>query len=192
MKLHTTKWTAALLMLGLAMACSPSAKNESQYWENNKKSVAEFSAKYPGFKTVLDADLKKATGVWDEAAGVADEEAKAKKMQEANKIVGELVGKLNEVKFKSEGIKSTIKKMDALKLDKAKDKDRKKAVKKAEKSIEKVDEALKEAKPADKAEALKILNKQISELISSAGDADRALTGLKPKKASKPTGKKKK
>ena len=68
-------------------ACGPSSKNETKYWDNNKASITENGTKFPGFKGLLDARMAKAEPIMQEALKLSDEEAKAKKMKEANEAL---------------------------------------------------------------------------------------------------------
>jgi len=168
------------LLLALAIAaCAPNAKNEQQYWDNHAKDAKEYSSKWPGFTTVLNARQAKAKPLWDSAIALSDDKAKAAKMKEANEVIGSMTSKLGEVKYKSESIEKTIEKLNGLKLPKDKDKKRNEAVSSAHAELDAVDAAMRAAKPATDEEALKVVDAQVSKLISAGGDADRAYTALK-------------
>jgi hypothetical protein len=179
-------WLAVVVTSIALVGCSPSTKNESQYWENHKQSVKEYGTKWPGFKGVLDERMKKAEPIWDAAQKLSDDKAKAQKMQEANETLKGLVGKLDEVKYKSEGIVGTVGKINGLKLPKSQASDRRDAVDAANKVLSGVESAMQAAAPKTDQEAIAILDEQISKLISGQGAADRALTSLQPSKPAKP------
>lgn len=166
----------ALLPVGAAtvIGCAPRAGNETQYWENHKKTSAELSAKYPGFKALLAARQAKATPLWDAATKVANEEEKAKQMKAANEACWDgMPARLEETKYKLESLDSATQKIAALKLPKNKADDRVKALTRAQAAKASVEAALVSAKPASEADASKLLDEQISKLISATGDADR-------------------
>lgn len=181
-----------MLFFSLLVACSPSAKNELQYWENNKKAAAEFNTSYPAFKTYIDENLKAATPVAEAAIKLTDEKKKAEELQKANKTINDgAIGRLSEIKSKKEGLNKTIEKLDKLKLTKDKSKKRKKAMNAASEAISNVDKALAEAKPEDKAGAMTILKAQVDALISAQSSADRVYNSVKPKSKKKKKKKKK-
>ena len=182
---------ALVALLGLVVGCSPNAKNEQQYWDNHQKDMTEFGTRWPGFKPLLDARLTKAKPLFDEASKLTDEKAKAEKMKAANEaLAGGFVGKVSQVKYKTEGVQSTIKSMTELKLEKSKQEERAEAIADVQKSLDEIDAAMKNAKPATEEEADKIADEQIGKLIETGGEADRALTALKGTGAAKPKKKK--
>jgi hypothetical protein len=175
--------TAALAFSLLLVGCAPSTKNEQQYWDNNNKAAAEYSAKWPAFKTLIAAHQTKAKPMWDEASKVADEKQKAEKMKAANEALNDgLLSKLGEIKYKSQDLEKTVAQLNSLKLTKDKDATRDAAVASGQRALSAVETALSTAKPASDDEAVKLLSDQISKLISSNGDADRSLKALKGKK----------
>jgi len=166
-------------------ACGPSSKNETQYWDNNKKAITEFGTKWAGFKKLLDERLATAEPLMAEALKVADDEKKAEAMKAANAALDPLLGRMSEVKTKSEAIESDIKKLNELKLPKSDAQERKDAVAAARTALEKVDAAMVAAAPENEEQALEILKEQISTLISANGALDRATKRLKPAKPKK-------
>ena len=59
--------TMFVLSLAGAIGCSPSTKNEEQYWTVHQAEVAEYGGRWPGFKALLAARLEKARPVWEAA-----------------------------------------------------------------------------------------------------------------------------
>ncbi len=165
--------------------CSPSAGNELKHWETNQKAAAEFKAAYPGFSAVIDERMGAAKKAFDAAGKEADEAKKAEQMKAANAMAGEILNPLNEIKYKSESVKSVVDKMAALKIEKSSAGRRDEAMGAARAELDKVKAALAAVKPATVAEAEAALRPQISALIAAKGAADRALTALSPKKAAK-------
>ena len=178
--------------LFLVTGCSPTTEGESKTWTRKNETAKEYATTWPGFKTVIDAQVTAAGAVWKEAEGISDKEAKAAKMKEANELLGKLVGRLGEVKYKSEGIEKTIDKMNKLKLNKTKDKTRSNKTDDAHKVLNKVNETMKAAAPADLDAAVAILKEQISDLISGQGAADRGYKALGGGKRKSKKSKKKK
>jgi len=167
--------------LGLT-GCSPSAGNELKHWENNQKAAAEFKAAYPSFAAVIDERMGAARKAFDAASKETDEAKKAEQMKAANGIAGEILNPLNEVKYKSEAVRSVVDKMAGLKIEKSSASRRSDAIAAAQADLDKVKAALAAAKPTTVAEAEAALRPQISALIQAKGAADRALTALSPKK----------
>jgi hypothetical protein len=163
------------------VGCSPSTKNEEQYWTVHQGEIAEYGSRWPGFKVLLAARLEKARPVWDAAQAIGSEKEKAQKMHEANGLLSDgLLTRLGEVKYKSKGIADTIDKINNLRLPMSRAGERREAVASAQQSVDDVERAMVGARPASETDALKLLEDQISKLISDAGAADRAYGRLKP------------
>jgi hypothetical protein len=178
---------ASLLVAGAG--CGPRVENEEMYWRNSQKDMAELGARWPGFKELLEGRLQKAKPLWEAALAVGDTKQKAQQMKEANAALKDgLLTRLVEVKSKSEGITSTIRKMNELRIPASFGSRRRDATAAAQRSIDDVDTAMRAAKPASEEQALKLLEEQISKLLWDGAAADRAYSGLKPepeKKAKK-------
>lgn len=185
MKPNTALLFPFMLFFSILMACSPSSKNEQQYWTNHQTNAAEYKTAYPGFVTVIDANMANASKFMTEAKALKDEEAKAKKMEEGNAVAAVVVGKLTEIKYKIEGLDKVATKLGDLKLPKSKANTRRDAMTRASESATKVRTTLAEAKPANEEEAKTLLDEQVSFLISEQGAADRVYSSLKPKKKKK-------
>lgn len=167
-------------------ACGPSAKNEQQYWDNNNRDIAELSIRWAGYKGLMAAHQASAKPLWDEASALTDEKAKAEKMKAANAALKEgLVARGIEVKYKVEALESAIKKLNDLKLEKSQQSRREAAVSSARSAIAAVESTLAAAVPASDEEGKKLLDEQVSKLISAQGNLDRAHTSLKPSKGKK-------
>lgn len=187
-------WLVVVLvaLVALVTGCGKNAKNETQYWTNHQQEMTEFGEKWPGFKALLEARKAKAQPMWEEAGKIADEEQKAEKMAAANAALYDgLPSKLSEVKYKSEAIESTVKKLNGLKLPKSKHSARRDAVDRASRALTEVDSAMRGAAPSSEQEAIELVEAQISKLISEAGAADRAYSSLNAKPSTGKKGKKK-
>jgi hypothetical protein len=173
--------TLFVLSLAGAIGCSPSTKNEEQYWTVHQTEIGEYGGRWPGFKALLAARLEKARPVWESALAIGSDKEKAQKMHEANGLLADgLLSRLGEVKYKSKGIEDTIQKINGLRLPASRAGERREAVASAEQSVAAVESAMVAARPANETEALALLETQISKLISDGGSADRAYTRLKP------------
>jgi hypothetical protein len=173
--------TTFALSLAGAIACSPSTKNEEQYWTVHQAEVAAYGGRWPGFKVPLAAKLNSARPVWEAALAIGSDKEKAQKMHEANGLLADgLLARLGEVKYKSKTIGDTVDKINGLRIPASRAGERQAAVASAQRSVDEVERAMVAARPASEAEALQVLEVQISRLITDGGAADRAYTRLKP------------
>jgi hypothetical protein len=190
MKRYLTVTIALIAAASFIIGCKPSAKNEVQYWENNKKDFAEAVAKYPNFKDVLDKKMAEAQKIWDEAEKASGDDAKAEKMKAANEKLNELLNQFTQIKFKSQGIEDAIAKLNAKKLTTSEDVTRTKAVNAARAALKDVAAMLAAAKVTGDEDAKKVTDDAISKLIGAQGDIDRAAKSLEPAKTAAPAKKK--
>jgi hypothetical protein len=173
-------------------ACSPSAEGETETWTRNQGLVSQYAGVYSGFKTVLEADQKKAQSMWAEAEGVEDEKTRAAKMEETNKYQAGLLQKFEEIKSKTDSIDTTLGKLNKLKLSGAKKSKRASVVKEVQAASDAVSIEMNAAAPKDRAEAQGILEKQASAITAAWSKANSTLSSLKKgKKKSKKKSKKK-
>ena len=102
--------TALLITAVLLVAsCKATVEGEQKKWASNKKRVQELSALYSGFSTALSAQQKKAEAVMKAAEGESDQEAKLKKMRQANTLLGGgFVGKLGGIDRKKKRVRDKI------------------------------------------------------------------------------------
>jgi chromosome segregation ATPase len=104
---------AGIVVLGLALvalpACKKSVEGESKRWSSTTQRVQELQALYPGFVAPLKEQLKKAEAVMEAAKGLSDEQAKIKKMAEANSAALEgFAGQLGSVERLQKQIREKI------------------------------------------------------------------------------------
>lgn len=179
------------LALAFALACAPSTKGETQQWERNKAAVVEYSASWPGFKTVLDAKLVAAEPAWTSALAVSGEEEKAKAMDAANDLFDPIMGKLRQVKSKKEGIESSLTKLENVRLNTSKHQERRaELAAEAYETLTGIEEAMAAATPADEAAAVVIADEQIGKMIGLASRVDSMYKKYKPSTSSRKKGKK--
>lgn len=178
-------FAVTLFSAALLLSCRPTAKNETQKWENNKKDYAEAVTKYPSFKALLEQKMAAAQKLWDEAVKIAKEEEKAVKMKEANDKLNELLNQFTQIKYKTQGIQDAIEKLSSKKLARSEELVRQKAKDEAVKALAEVRDMMAKAKPAIEEDAMKITREVIGRLITAQGNIDRAIKSLEPKKAPK-------
>jgi len=159
----------------------PAQREKLRTGQKNKTAVAELSTAYPGFKTVLDAELASATKMWDAASKEGDAKKKAEAMKKTNTYIEELTDPLAEIKSKSEGIEKTISDLGKLKLVKnsAESSKRSRVMKEIGETKSAVATALSTAAPKDRAEALKLIEEQKSKIVSAWSTGNRTLSSLK-------------
>jgi hypothetical protein len=109
------KWSLILVaFLFLVNACGPSVEGESKAWEENLKAMEKAKTDYPAFASEIDAKVTQAKALWDAAAGISNEEEKAKKMAEANNLLGAgCLGNLVDMNDKIKEVEDAIDKVES-------------------------------------------------------------------------------
>lgn len=93
-------------------ACGPSVEGESKAWKNNLNALNKIKSEHPVYAKVIEEGIAKAQKVYDAAAKLKDEEAKAEKMEEANNILNTgCVGSLKNMESKINSIDSKIERL---------------------------------------------------------------------------------
>jgi ribosomal protein L40E len=106
------------LVLVCAVSCGKTVDSEKSSWASNLKNLSALSFEYPAFADVIKAQIALAEPVMQEAGSIADEEAKIKKMSEANLLLRpDFVRHLGEVKGLKETVRKKIIDARALKAD---------------------------------------------------------------------------
>jgi len=170
---------SCLAILALLAACGPGSNKEHRYWEDHKHAAAAHAAAWPGFAPVLQELLKRVEPVWEQAVAMADEREQATRMKEINKAVGRLVGTLDEVRHKVDGIKSTVVELRGIKADGERGQLREVAVKVARRGLEEIERVMTTAKPESEVAALTALEPVIARLIAVQSELGRALQQVK-------------
>jgi hypothetical protein len=81
----------------LATACKKPVE-EPKDWQRNVREVQQLSARYPGFATALAQQIKLSTAAMEEAKGLSDREAAARRMSEASgMLTGGFVYRLGQM-----------------------------------------------------------------------------------------------
>lgn len=104
---------ASTLAVALALvalpACKKTVEGESKRWSSTTQRVQELQALYPGFAAPLKEQLKKAEAVMEAAKSLSDEQAKIKKMAEANAAALEgFAGQLGDVERLQKRVREKI------------------------------------------------------------------------------------
>ncbi len=165
----------------VAVACKKSVSGQTSQWTHNLKELDEAVTQYPALKDLLNAKATEAKAIFAEAEKLSDEEQKAEKIAAAIAKLKENLGIVLEIKYKLQGIDSTVEKITKVKT--TKDRANRatseiKAIRAEQDSIEKAMSAL---RPAN-GEELNAQGKElVSKLISLGGRADRALKLVKGK-----------
>jgi len=164
-----------------AGACKKSVSGQTSQWTQNLKELDEAVTQYPALKVLLNAKATEAKAIFAEAEKASDEQQKAEKIAAAIAKLKENLGIVLEIKYKLQGIDSTVEKITKVKT--SKDRANRatseiKAIRAEQDSIEKAMSALK----PQTGEELNSKGKElVSKLISLAGRADRALKLVKGK-----------
>jgi hypothetical protein len=163
-----------------AGACKKSVSGQTSQWTQNLKELDEAVTQYPALKDLLNAKATEAKAIFAEAEKVSDEQQKAEKSLQLSKLK-ENLGIVLEIKYKLQGIDSTVEKITKVKTSK----DRANRATSEIKAIRAEQDSIEKAMSALKPQTSEELNSQgkelVSKLISLAGRADRALKLVKGK-----------
>ncbi len=169
------------------IACKPTVEGERKEWARNTQAVSEFEGRWPGFAPVLDETKAEAETLMKAADEVSSDEARAEAMDAANKVLGPLVGKLRAVAKKLDELDAASRRLDRLRIE-AKDKRKVQDVKDSAAQVHsEVGKAMADAAPGNRAEALRILDEQITRLdraIDRCKETFKALSQPDDKKRS--------
>jgi len=94
------------------ISCGPSKESENKAWEKNLEAAKNLKTDYPVFSAFIDSKIDEATKLWNDAAGISDEDQKLKKMVDANDVIEEgsignlmhMKSKIADLKTKKEGL----------------------------------------------------------------------------------------
>lgn len=159
-------WVLALGFL-LFTACKKTVEGEKNAFDRNVQTLNQMSAKYPGFADVMKEELNKARQIFESASSISDEKARIEKMSEANSVFYNGVsGVLNRYENNVSNLQNSIrhigeKSIDAnerqgLRVDMA--------INNAQNTINNANTRLMNAKPADYASALAVVNQSLQEI----------------------------
>lgn len=171
----------AVVAIFAATACKKSVSGQTSQWTNGLKELAEATAKYPNLKAQLEAKATEAKAIFAEAEKISNEEQKAEKIAAAIAKLNENLGVVTEVKYKSQGIDSTIEKITKIKTTKDKAKKATSEISAIRSEQAAIEKAMSELKPATSEELNTKVRELVGKLISLSGQADRALKMVKGK-----------
>ncbi|MBN2444730.1 MAG: hypothetical protein JXJ04_25465, partial [Spirochaetales bacterium] len=77
-----------LILLTLIVACKATVKGETHKFDQNQQKIIRLMNIYPRYKAYLEDLAQRAKKIFAESDALPDEEARIKKMAEANKAVG--------------------------------------------------------------------------------------------------------
>jgi hypothetical protein len=108
------KQSVTLLCIAIfaLISCGPSKESESKAWQKNLDAAKSLKSTYPVYASLIDSKISEATKLWDEAAGISNEDAKLKKMVAANDLLdagcignlSNMKSKISDLKLKKEGL----------------------------------------------------------------------------------------
>jgi hypothetical protein len=135
------KFLALLTIAVLLISCGPSVEGEKEDWTENLKNMETLKTKYPSMSEKIGQTVEAAKLVLDQAETIADEDEKAKKMDEANNLLETgCVGNLYNLETKISSVKSKISSTKSL-LKRKKKQATKKAIRKADDAIDEAEDA---------------------------------------------------
>lgn len=167
-----------IALASLFSACGPSVDGENKSWEANKAALNKLKSDYPFYASMIDAKLSEAEAVWNQAAGIADEDKKAEKMSQANQILeSDCMGSLKDMNNKISSVESKIK--DVITAQKT----AKQGVEFADDRVDYARKSIKEAKTVFASEkSCGEIQGLYSDLGSALADLGRAITRMADKK----------
>jgi rubrerythrin len=175
----------AVVVLGvglLSASCKRTVEGEDQAWNANLRHVQELSAQYPGFANALTEQKKRAEEAMAAARTVGDKEQAARKMGEANALLGSgFVSTLGQLDSRTRALRA---KLVTATTDAEHGSDQagaKVATDDAQRILRNADDALKSgAGDPDAAGAL--LRKIDGDLTSASSNLDRVIASAKSRK----------
>lgn len=190
MKTTARSWLI-VTVLGAAMliaACKKTVEGENQAWERNLAHVQELSVLYPGFAGALSEQRKKAEDAMTAAKAIADHEASAAKMAEANSLLsGGFVSTLGELDGKTRTLREKLVTASTGAEHASDQAGAKAAADDAQRILKNVDEQLKSG-AADAATAAVVVRKIDGDLSSATSNLNRVIDAANKRKqaAAKP------
>jgi hypothetical protein len=100
------------------VSCGPSMESENKAWQKNVDAVKSLKSEYPVYEKLIDLTLTEATKLWDEAAGISNEDQKLKQLVAANDLLEQgFIGNLRNIKGKIADLRSKKESLLALKAN---------------------------------------------------------------------------
>ncbi|HUH04910.1 MAG TPA: Ran-binding zinc finger domain-containing protein [Kofleriaceae bacterium] len=109
---------AVLAMATATSACKKTVKGETSRWDASNRKVDDLAVLYPSFKSALEDQRSRAKTVFDAAQAIEGDEAKAKKMSEANTLLsGGFIAQLGAADATIKSIRSKLVEAGAVAVD---------------------------------------------------------------------------
>ena len=169
--------------LFLTASCKKTVEGENQAWTRNLQQVQELAAQYPGFANALREQQKNAEAAMAGAREISDKEASAKKMAEANSLLGDgFVYTLSRLDSKQKELRSKLITASTEAEHVADAAGARAAADDAQRILRNLDDALKTGAP-DAATASGVLRRIDGDLQSAGSNLDRVIASAKQRKA---------
>jgi hypothetical protein len=167
----------------LGAACKKTVEGENKAWDRNVQQIASLSATYPSFANALKEQQKRAEDAMTAARSVSDKEAAAKKMAEANDMIGSgFVSMLSGLDGRTRTLRNKLV-TAATGAEQGADQMGAKVVSDdAQRILGNIDAALKTGAP-DATQAEAILRKLDADLTSASSNVDRVIEAANKRKA---------
>lgn len=177
-RIHLVAIGLAVLAMAVAVsACKKTVKGETSRWDASNRKVDDLAVLYPSFKSALEDQRAQAKTVFDAAQTIEGDEAKAKKMSEANTLLsGGFVAQLGAADATIKSIRSKLVEAGSVAKD-APERARAESVsEEAKRTLADVDKRLRAgAKDAGGARAV------LEQITNDLQHADKLLTELMPR-----------
>ena len=164
-------------------ACKKTVEGENKAWDRNVQQVAQLSATYPAFANALKEQQKRAEDAMTAARSISDKEASAKKMAEANDLIGSgFVSTLSGLDGRTRTLRNKLV-TAATGAEQGADQMGAKVVSDdAQRILGNIDAALKAGAP-DAAQAEAVLRRLDADLTSASANVDRVIDAANKRKA---------
>lgn len=183
---HMLRWSLVLVLVGMVAigACKKSVEGESKAWTSNTAQVKELLTLYPAFAPAINEQLQTAQAVFDQAKGLAEEQA-AEKLAAANSALTKgFVGKLGGLDQRVKGLRGKLVDAATASGDEGDRLGVKVAAEDATKTLAQIEAALKVG-AKDVASADVVLKKLDSDLETAEKNIDKVIKAAKSKKDEK-------
>lgn len=172
---------AALGASLFAASCKATVEGENKAWDGNVQRVNQLAAVYPGFATALHEQQKRAEDAMTAARGVSDKEQQARKMAEANALLGSgFVASLGSLESQTRQLRDKLVSANS-DTTPGGDQAARLAADDAQRILRNTDDALKAGAPSADAAAA-VLGKIDGDLRSASANLDRVIAAAKARK----------
>jgi hypothetical protein len=167
----------------LAAGCKKTVEGENKAWDRNVQRINELAAVYPGFANALHEQQKRAEDAMAQARGVGNQEEAAKKMSEANDLIGAgFVYSLSQIDSRTRTLRDKIVSATTSAVEGADQVAARAVTDDAQRILTGVDATLK-AGAADATAASAVLRKVEADLSSAGSNLDKVIAAANQRKA---------